>query len=130
MPADDWRDPTFLRLGTLKRDPVEDPNDPVHYRRARYSDPHAALWVPVGNRTLASHLGVSTYTYDVEGGMSWSVPYLAGLAALAFQADPNITPAQVVGLWTTTATKTDVGPVVDPPKFIEAVQSGPDRKKP
>jgi hypothetical protein len=53
-----------------------------------------------------------------------------GLAALAFQTDPNITPAQVVGLWTTTATKTDVGPVVDPPKFIEAVQSRPDRKKP
>jgi hypothetical protein len=116
-------DPTFLRYGTLKRDPLEDPNDPTHYRRARYSVPGAVLWVPVGNRTMASHQGPSVYTYDIEGGMSWGAPYLAGLAALAFQVDPEIRPAQIVELWTATATKTTAGPVVNPPKFIEAVQS-------
>ncbi len=123
-------DATFLRFGTLKREPRQDPNDPACYRRARYSAPGAALWVPVGNRTMASHEGPSVYAYDIEGGMSWGVPYLAGLAALAFQVDPNIPPARIVELWTTTATKTAVGPVVNPPKFIEAVRARPGAKVP
>jgi len=122
-------DPTFLRLGTLKRDPTADPNDPAHYSGARYSHSVAALGVPVGNRTIASHEGTSTYTYDVEGGMSWAVPYLAGLAALAFQVDPNIPPARIVELWTATATKTGAGPVVNPPGFIEAVRSSSGTKR-
>jgi hypothetical protein len=122
-------DPMFPRLGTLKRDPLEDPNDPAPYRPARYSAPCAALWVPVGNRTMASHAGPSVYTYDVEGGMSWGMTYLAGLAALAFQIDPDIPPAQIVELWTATAPKTAVGPVVNPPKFIEAVRSRPAVKR-
>ncbi len=63
------------------------------------------------------------YTYWVEGGMSWAVPYLAGLAALAFQIDPETPPAQIVELWTATATRTSAGPVVNPPKFIEAVRA-------
>jgi serine protease AprX len=123
-------DPTFLRYGTLKRDPFEDPNDPTHYRRARYSAPRDVLWVPVGNRTMAGHEGPDVYTYDIEGGMSWGAPYLAGLAALAFQIDPDIQPAQIVELWTTTATRTAVGPVVNPPKFIEAVRSLPGARTP
>jgi len=62
--------------------------------------------------------------------MSWAVPYLAGLAALAFQIDPEIPPAQIVELWTTTATRTSASSVVNPPKFIEAVRSRTSRKTP
>jgi subtilisin family serine protease len=116
-------DPTFLRLGTLRRDPAKDPNDPSSYKAGRYFAPGAALCVPAGNRTTASHYGKDVYTYYIEGGMSWTVPYLAGLAALGFQVNPDIKPAEVVELWTTTATKTGVGPVVNPAKFIEAVRS-------
>jgi hypothetical protein len=123
-------DPTFLRLGTLRRDPNQDPNDPVSFRAGRYFAPRAALCVPAGNRTTASHVGPDVYTYWVEGGMSWAVPYLAGLAALAFQVDPEIQPAQIVELWTATATKTSVGPVVNPVKFIEAVRSRPGAPMP
>jgi serine protease AprX len=123
-------DPTFVRLGTLRRDPHKDPNDPASYRAGRYFAPGAALCVPAGNRTTASHYGPDVYTYWVEGGMSWAVPYLAGLAALAFQVNPDIPPAQMPGLWAATATKTAVGPVVNPPKFIEAVLSRPGAKTP
>jgi subtilisin family serine protease len=70
------------------------------------------------------------YTYWVEGGMSWTVPYLAGLAALAFQIDPEIPPAQIKELWTSTATKTSAGPIVNPPKFIEAVRSRANKTTP
>ncbi len=116
-------DPAFLRLATLRRDPNGDPNDPACYRTGRYLHPKAALCVPAGNRTTASHEGPDAYTYWVEGGMSWTVPYLAGLAALAFQIDPEIPPAQIAELWTSTATKTSAGSVVNPPRFIEAARS-------
>jgi hypothetical protein len=52
------------------------------------------------------------------------VPYLAGLAALAYQVDPEIKPDEIVKLWIETAVKTDAGPVVNPAGFIEAVQKG------
>jgi serine protease AprX len=116
-------DPTFLRLGMLRRDPHKDPNDPTTYTLGRYSAPRPVLCVPSGNRTTASHTGRDKYTYWIDGGQSWAVPYLAGLAALAFQVNPDIQPARIVELWTATATKTSVGPVVNPPKFIEAVRS-------
>jgi serine protease AprX len=123
-------DPKFLRIGTLRRDPHKDPNDPASYSAGRYFAPFAALCVPAGNRTTASHSGRDVYTYWVEGGMSWTVPYLAGLAALAFQVNPEIPPARIAELWTATATRTAVGPIVNPPKFIEAVRSGPGAKVP
>jgi serine protease AprX len=123
-------DPAFLRFGTLRRNPNASPNDPAHYTAGRYFMSRAALCVPAGSRTTASHEGNNVYTYWVEGGMSWAVPYLAGLAALAFQVDPEIPPAQIVELWTTTATNTPAGPVVNPPKFLEAVRSRANKAAP
>lgn len=123
-------DPSFLRLATLRRDPSGDFDDPNCYRTGRYSDTRPALCVPAGNRTTASHQGPDVYTYDVEGGMSWAVPYLAGLAALACQVDPQTAPARIVELWTATAVKTAAGPVVNPPKFIEAVRADRAKRRP
>jgi hypothetical protein len=116
-------DPAFLRLATLRRDPTADPNDPARYSIGRYSNFRPTLCVPAGNRTTASHAGPDVYTYWIEGGQSWTVPYLAALAALAFQVSPEIPPAQIVELWTSTATKTAIGPIVNPPEFIKAVQA-------
>ena len=113
---------TFLRMAPLRRDPNGDPDNPACYGPGRYPHPDA-LGVPAGNRTTASHQGPDAYTYWVEGAMSWAVPYMAGLAALAFQVDPAIPPAQLMELWTATATQTASGPIVNPPQFIEAVRS-------
>lgn len=83
------------------------------------------LFVPGGNRTIASHRGAHVYQLDREGGMSWSVPWLAGLAALAFQARPSLTPGQFVALVRSTATQTSFGRVANPRALVEAVGSGP-----
>ncbi|MCU0914560.1 MAG: hypothetical protein MUC88_08365 [Planctomycetes bacterium] len=123
-------DPASLRISALRRDPHGDADDPTCYRTSRYSVARAALGVPAGNRTTASQEGRDVYTYWVEGGMSWTVPYLAGLAALAFQVDPEIPPAQIVELWKATVTKTAAGPVVNPAGFIEAVRSRAHKKTP
>lgn len=115
-------DPAFLRYGTLTRISDQDPDTPSSYRRGRYGHMDNALLIPAGNRTIASHHGPDVYTYDRTGGMSWAVPYMAGLAALAYQVKPQIDPKTIVDLWLKTATQTDVGPIVNPVGFIEAVR--------
>jgi subtilisin family serine protease len=113
-------DPDFLRYGTLSLISEKSPDDPFSYRRD--SDyPSYVLLVPT-NRTTASHFGPQVYTYWTNGDMSWAAPYLAGLAALAFQVNPEIEPDRIVELWLETAVKTDAGPIVNPVGFIEAVQ--------
>ena len=55
--------------------------------------------------------------------MSWGAPYIAGLAALAFQANPNIQPKEIIQILIATVVKTDAGPVVNPIGFIEKIST-------
>ena len=115
-------DPAFLRYGTLARIPNQDPDKPSSYRRGKYGHDDSVLLIPTGNRTIASHNGPDVYTYTRTGGMSWAAPYMAGLSALAYQVNPEIEPKEIVDLWLKTASQTDVGPIVNPVGFIEAVR--------
>jgi len=114
-------DPTFLELDMLKRKENEPADLPSSYEMI-FNRPNADLLVLAGNRTIASYKGPDVYHYERQGGLSWTVPYLAGLAALAYQVNPEIKPEQIVGLWKQTAVKTDAGPIVNPAGFIEAVK--------
>ena len=49
------------------------------------------LLVPMDSRTTASPTGIENYVFYREGGWSWSIPYLAGMYALAVQIKPEIT---------------------------------------
>jgi len=51
-----------------------------------------ALLVPMNSRTTASPTGTEDYVFYRQGGLSWTVPYLAGMYALAVQVKPDITP--------------------------------------
>lgn len=112
----------FIIYGTLDRIISKDPDNPLSYRRGKYSTAIDVLRVPAGNRTIASHHGPDMYTFDRTGGMSWAAPYLTGLAALAYQVNPEIKPKTIVELWLQTAVRTDAGPIVNPAGFIEAVR--------
>jgi hypothetical protein len=50
------------------------------------------LLVPMDSRCTASPTGVDDYVFYRQGGWSWSIPYLAGLYALACQIKPGMTP--------------------------------------
>ncbi len=115
-------DSAFLNYGTLERIHEKNPDSPESYRRGRYSNSSNVLLVPAGHRTMASYHGSDVYTFDADGGMSWSAPYLAGLAALAFQVNPQIDTKSIVDLWIETAIKTDAGSIVNPVGFMEAVR--------
>lgn len=114
-------DPTFLKLGMLKRKENKPADLPSSYEII-FNRPNADLLVLTGNRTIASYKGPDVYHYERQGGLSWTVPYLAGLAALAYQVNPEIEPEKIVELWTKTAVRTKAGPVVNPVGFIKAVR--------
>jgi len=110
-----------IPFGTLILPAGGDPDRPEDWQAGRYVFEDDILRVPCGGRVLASHRGVDVVWRDPQGGMSWGAPYLAGLAALAFQVAPELTPAEVVELLIATATPTDAGPVVAPLAFLAAV---------
>ena len=116
-------DPDSLDFGTLTLMENQDPDDPKNYIPGKYAGEHDLLRVPTGNKTIASHRGINVYTFEREGGRSWAAPYLAGLAALAFQVNPGIKPAKIKELLVKTATQTKAGPVVNPGAFIKSVKA-------
>jgi hypothetical protein len=115
-------DPANLRIGMLKRDLTRDPELAASYPRQLFFGGRDALFVPAGNRTTAYFSGPEDYLFWRDGGLSWTVPYLAGLAALAFQENPDLKPQDIPVLWRKTATDAAAGLVVNPPAFIEAVR--------
>ena len=106
----------------LARIPGKKPNDPAGYQSGIYGVRPGAVLVPTSNRTTASHTGRDVYTYWREAGMSWAAPYLAGLAVLAYQVNPDIEPKEIIALWRETSVQTNVGLVLQPENFIEAVR--------
>jgi len=89
---------SFQGLGRL---PIADPDNPNSYGPGSwwakyYYDGQQqltdTLLVPMDSRTTASPTGVDEYVYYREGGWSWSIPYIAGVYALAAQVKPDITP--------------------------------------
>ena len=111
-----------FRYGTLTRKPTADADDPAAYASGPYGVAPEATLVPTGGRTTASHHGADVYTYWTAGGMSWAAPYIAGLAALAFQANAAATPEEILTQLRQTATKTEAGLVVNPKAFIEKIR--------
>jgi hypothetical protein len=112
-----------IRYMPVKRAHAQDPEDPNSYISVIARPGADLMMVPAGNRTTASHEGADVFTYWTEAGMSWATPYLAGLAALACQVDPRITPDKIFELWQDTAVRTQVGVVVNPQGFITRVQA-------
>jgi len=115
-------DPADYKINTLKRKSGLDADSATNYINQFGLSFESRLGVPAGNRSTASRTGGNDYFFWRQGGMSWTVPYLAGLAAMAFQVDPDLKPQSIPDLWMKTATKTSAGLVVNPSAFIEAVR--------
>ena len=89
------------------------------------------LLIPMDSRTTASPTGTEDYAFYRTGGWSWSIPYIAGMYALAVQVKPTITPEE---FWTTaleTGKTTQLvhegkeysfGVILDPQALIAALQ--------
>lgn len=87
----------------MYRNPLLDPNDFSSYepglfwRKSFYDQASReqfsnTVMIPMDSRCVASPTGFDDYVFYYEGGLSWSVPYAAGVYALACQVCPGITP--------------------------------------
>ena len=123
----------------LGRSPLADPDgresyEPglfwahIFYAGSQFSD---RLLVPMDSRTTASPTGNTEYVFYREGGWSWSIPYIAGVYALAAQVNPKITPelfwSQAMKTGRTIALKHDgktfpFGPILDPVALMNTLQ--------
>lgn len=89
------------------------------------------LLIPMDSRTYASFAGADDYAFSRTGGWSWSIPYLAGVYALACQVDPKITPDRFWELTMKTGRtieidqngkKSPLRTIIDPAALIKALE--------
>ena len=86
-----------------RRNPFADPDDNASYTRAAYwffkknqvpfYETMTDIMFPTDYRTTASPTGTADYVFYANGGLSWAVPYAAGLYALGVQVYPALTPS-------------------------------------
>lgn len=78
---------------------LNDPENTANYCRPAYwsgdvsslSADMQEVVVPTDFRTTASPTGTNDYVHYANGGLSWAVPYVAGLYALGVQVYPQLT---------------------------------------
>jgi hypothetical protein len=124
----------------LGRDPLSDPDQFQSYEPAdwwaqdffKLGSLRDTLLIPMNSRTTASPTGKDDYAFYPQGGMSWTVPYLAGMYALAVQVRPDITPKEFLSAAMKTGKtiqiqhdgkKYEFGTILDPRALIEEIKN-------
>ena len=137
------RDPLLEPWMGMGRRRYGDPNERADcrpgafWRESLYSGEYrgrdgSLLLVPMDRRTAASPAGAGEYACFAEGGMSWVVPYVAGLYALACQVEPEITyeeflaaaqaTANPISIWPEEGKEYPYGRVVDPAALLAGLK--------
>ncbi|MBP6925697.1 MAG: S8/S53 family peptidase [Candidatus Pacebacteria bacterium] len=86
-------DEILKKLRETKKDELSSISDSDLKKKieAHLEELRTGIIVPSDYRTMASSWSKEgNYMYNGKGGLSWSVPYLAGLFALALQVNPNL----------------------------------------
>jgi len=133
-----------FRFHGLGRHPLADPDDFTAYGpgswwarlfdegNPKHAEPNRLL-VPMDARTTASPTGVDEYVFYGEGGWSWSIPYIAGIYALAAQVEPSVTPDRFWALALRTGRTVGLhrdgkehrfGPILDAAELIAGLRRG------
>lgn len=109
-----------------------DPNDPDNVAKCQpgwpgmeYQVQPNRIHIPTSLRTQAEEYNQGDYSYQYtgRGGLSWSVPYLAGVLALGWQIRPDLTSSQLLDILFETAYIGDgEAKIINPPAFIKAVR--------
>ena len=84
------------------------------------------ILVPSSPRTTAEQRdkGDFSYQYCGRGGLSWAIPYCAGVLALGWQVNPDLGPVQMRDLLFKSAyTKKGGARIIYPRKFIQLVKN-------
>ncbi len=83
------------------------------------------IFAPCSGRTVAEEYieGTNSYQYCGKAGLSWSIPYVAGVMAMGWQIKPDISGAEMVSILIKTASPNFLGyKIIDPVEFIKKLQ--------
>jgi subtilisin family serine protease len=89
------------------------------------------IGVPTSYRTVAEEYseGSPSYQYTGQGGLSWAIPYAAGVLALGWQINPTLDKDKIVQILFETCTIANDGSnIINPIAFIEAIEKTNDAK--
>ena len=112
-----------------------DLNDPDNITLINPGYPNAPLWedpdenllhVPNSRRTMAEEYNANenSWQYTGMGGLSWAIPYAAGVLAMGWQINPNLENNEIISLLFATAYIDNHGyQFINPTAFIEAVRA-------
>jgi serine protease AprX len=92
---------------------------------SRYVVPASNIGVPTSYRTVAEEYweGSPSYQYTGQGGLSWGIPYAAGVLALGWQINPSLDKDQIVQVLLESCSKANDGSnIINPTAFIDAVK--------
>jgi subtilisin family serine protease len=110
---------SLFDLGVLRPLSLHSREHPSDYVIGGFSDETHTLYVPGDNVTYASSYGDNVLKYSLRGGRSHAPPWLAGLVAISYQVNPNLTPEDIKKFLLDSAHKMPYGSVVNPAGFIE-----------
>ena len=79
------------------------------------------VYVPASGRTTAATDFGAEYIYWSSGGLSWTMPYVLGLYAIAIEIDPSLTQDQLRELIVSSAYDYNGMPIINPVGFVAAV---------
>lgn len=109
-----------------------DPTDPDNIKKCKYGWPNVDadipkefIGVPCSFRTVAECYspGEQSYAYWGTGGLSWSIPYAAGVFALGWQVNPELSNETMLSILNQTAyIKKDGSKIINPVAFVDAVK--------
>lgn len=127
---------------TVHRGVVEacwyDPGDPENVAKCRAGFPswtEAGYWpghvlAPTSRRTTAEDMdypgitGTNSYVYWGQGGLSWAIPYCAGVLAMRWQVHPELSGREMLELLRHTAFALEGGQsIINPSAFVERLQT-------
>ncbi|SMC40534.1 S8 family serine peptidase [Papillibacter cinnamivorans] len=109
----------------------EEPDDVTHFSTGFPQEPYetrmdGVVFAPTSARTTAEEYsaGHESYQYTGQGGLSWGIPYIAGVLALGWQTDPSLSNEEILSLLFESAYIDENGnKIVNPTAFISAVEA-------
>jgi serine protease AprX len=110
-----------------------DPADPENVRKCSPGFPGQQGWDPSSTRLFAPtsfrsqaesyRAGQNSWQYTGRGGLSWGIPWAAGVLAMGWQVNPSLGLEAIMKLLRETAfVRDDGGRIIDPAAFIAAVR--------
>jgi len=115
------------RLSAVRAVPFANKDDPDSYVKVSWSRYSLdCLYVPAGRTTADGCVDRNNgYVVWEGGGLSWTVPYVAGVIALGVQVDPDLTEEQSIEYLYASGYDFHGGKLINPEGFIDLVTKNP-----